>query len=88
MIDACSAMQNLRTAIFDVQLLAESALERKRDFFITRAKDYLERYCFLLMINAYLRAPRNDPVQSFSKWLQDKPEFTNMICDSIAGELA
>lgn len=75
-IDECAALQNLRTAIYENVVHGEGALDRKRDFFMHRARDYLQRYCFLLVINSYLRKRQN---KIFSQWLSDQPEIVHLL---------
>lgn len=86
-IDACDAMQNLRTAIFDLIVNAENALDTKRAFFEHRAKDYLQRYCFLIIINSFIREvtlqtdskAHTKVSQKFSLWFAEKLELQNVV---------
>ena len=55
-IDECAALQNLRTAIADCRVCAEKKAEgRSTEFWEKRGRNYLERYWWLILFNAYLR---------------------------------
>lgn len=41
-----------------------------------RARDYLQRYCFLLVINSYLRKRQN---KIFSQWLNEQSEIVHLL---------
>ena len=79
-IDICSAMQNLRTAIFDVQNVALTTLPRKRPSFERLGKCYLQRYFYVIVLNAYLRQEASKSFEiSFKKWLNTRSEITNLL---------
>jgi len=74
-------MQNLREVVYDTQVLAMTCLPRKRDFFIRRGSNYLIRYFFLILINAYLQEElcHNYKRVSFTNWLEQRSELLNLL---------
>lgn len=79
MIDRSSAMQNLREVVYDMQALADKALERKRSYFVKKGQNFLVRYFYLICINAYLRQHVADDFSvPFSQWLR-----VCSLCSSI-----
>ena len=82
-IDHCSAMQNLRSVILDVQLSALTCLPKKRPFFVRRGTNYLLRYAVLIIINAYLTEVGDSEGgyggKAFVVWLNERPEIMSLL---------
>jgi len=80
-IDHCGTFQNLRSVVYDTQVLALSCLPRKKPFFVHRGRNYLIRYFFLILINAYMRSEVAHDFKriSFQAWLDDRPETMNIL---------
>eukprot|EP01136_Pigoraptor_vietnamica_P000681 Opistho-1_new@26297 len=82
-IDLCSHMQNLRTAIQECKEAAEKDNKvegRGPAFWYHRGNAYLQRYWFLIVFNAYLHyvAPTNyEP--SFSRWMRERWGLKRMM---------
>ncbi|KAI8809960.1 inositol hexakisphosphate-domain-containing protein [Cladochytrium replicatum] len=82
-IDSCDMLVNLRVAIEECHLAAESAEDTKRA--IRRGKMYLKRYFLLIAFQAYLDAHPIDNVadfgslQTFSNWMNTHEEFSSML---------
>jgi hypothetical protein len=87
-IDLSAGMQNLRQAVYDVQVMALTALPRRRPGFIARGKLYLQRYFYLIVLNSYLRQAAPKLEQPFEQWLGERPEITNLLAfDHVDGLL-
>ena len=84
MLDAASAMQNLREAVagYRARLAAEPD-DDKRSALLDVALEYLERYCVLITFAAYLASPRADPEGSdhepFGVWTKARPELRSVL---------
>ena len=83
-IDVCGAMQNLRSAIVDVQVSAMTCLPKKTAFFVRRGTNYLIRYFFLITINAYLQEVGGEGEggyerKAFVTWLNERPEMFSLL---------
>jgi hypothetical protein len=81
-IDTCNAMQNLRTAIYELKQRSETAVKQQaRRVSHERAVNYLIRYGYLIVLNAYLRAnsSKSSSKQSFSEWLDERPEIVRQF---------
>lgn len=82
-IDACSAMQNLREAIngYRTRLMREGH-EGKRNSLLEVCLEYLERYFMLIAFTAYLSggsfAPGEARHHSFGQWLDERPELQSV----------
>ncbi len=80
LIDRCAAMQNLREVVLQTQLLAESALPRKKPYFVKKGQNFLIRYFYLICINAYIRSNHQDKFKTpFVEWLRDRKEILNIL---------
>ena len=83
-LDAASAMQNLREAVagYRARLAAEPD-DDKRSALLDVALEYLERYCVLITFAAYLASPRADPEGSdhepFGVWTKARPELRSVL---------
>jgi len=82
-IDICGAFQNLREVIYEQYVLAVNALERKKAAFALKGKNFLIRYFYLIIINAYFRleGPNRFRV-SFVDFLRSRLEVPRIL-DSI-----
>ena len=82
-IDHCSAMQNLRSVIVDLQVSAMTCLPKKRPFFVRRGTNYLLRYAVLIIINAYLtevgESEGGYEGKAFVSWLNERPEIMSLL---------
>ncbi|XP_060084968.1 paladin-like [Ylistrum balloti] len=91
-IDACSELYNLRSEILHSKHTLEGiktdyVLDNKsaKETLYRQCCDYLERYVFLIVFNAYLT--EQYPVwftSDFTQWMQQQPELTRLmgtICD-------
>jgi hypothetical protein len=78
---SCGTFQNLREAIYETQLLALTCLPRKKPFFVRRGTNYLIRYFFLLLINAYMISEVTCDFTriTFAEWLESRPELQNIL---------
>lgn len=83
-LDACSAMQNLRDAInsYRTRLLAETK-EHKRSVMLAVCLQYLERYYMLIVFCTYLQSPKFCPSASghtsFPVWRSQRPELVSIL---------
>eukprot|EP00879_Flechtneria_rotunda_P018628 GHRR01019549.1.p1 GENE.GHRR01019549.1~~GHRR01019549.1.p1 ORF type:complete len:942 (+),score=356.76 GHRR01019549.1:158-2983(+) len=83
-IDACSAMQNLREAIttYRGRLMAESK-ESRRATLMGVCLEYLERYYMLIAFTSYLTWSRFDPASphhvTFQDWMDSRPELRSIL---------
>ncbi|CAG9460890.1 unnamed protein product [Pedinophyceae sp. YPF-701] len=94
-IDANSAMQNLREAIagYRTRVLKSFQFEDERSRVLSVCQEYLERYCVLLTFSSYLLSrdfcPLNMtpaalrtarvPVVSFESWTGARPELSSIL---------
>ncbi|GMH33294.1 hypothetical protein BSKO_01128 [Bryopsis sp. KO-2023] len=83
-IDACSAMQNLREAIVTYRdRMSAEHNERKRNSLLRICLEYLERYCVLIAFTSYLAHPRFDPSSpnfiGFLDYMKMRPEFKSVL---------
>merc|ERR1712003_337889 len=86
-IDALSHMQNLRTAIYSMQMRGEKAVsDRSKELIHERTQNYLQRYCLLIsfasyLINDYEEKSEDEEVErvNFEQWLQKRGAVTNCI---------
>eukprot|EP00210_Caulerpa_lentillifera_P000523 g506.t1 len=76
-IDCCDLMVNLRTAIgyYRTGMVHQLPEILSRHSTFRRAVGYLHRYCFLIIVAAYLTQSL-DPALPFSHWVQSKKELT------------
>jgi protein-tyrosine phosphatase len=81
-LDFCSHMQNLRTAIYNLKLGIPPGGGSK-DMKFHRAVNYLIRYFYLIAFNAYLVEMRRDGTTSttFVAWMSERSEITNILND-------
>lgn len=79
-IDLCSPVQNLRTAIFPyLEMYRDPPKESKRAFAAERFTNYLERYFFLILFAEYVnREAANVFNTTFTQWMQSHPEFMSV----------
>lgn len=79
-IDLCSPVQNLRTAIYPyLEMYRNPPKESKRDFAAERFTNYLERYFFLILFAEYVnREAANVFNTTFTQWMQSHPEFMSV----------
>eukprot|EP00884_Botryococcus_braunii_P001844 jgi/Botrbrau1/11660/Bobra.168_2s0015.2 len=83
-VDASSAMQNLREAIssYRGRLMAENLEEKKNDL-LHVCLEYLERYYVLIVFTAFLFGPSFDPQSphspSFKEWRDERPELQSVL---------
>eukprot|EP00741_Cyanophora_paradoxa_P018668 tig00021073_g18018.t1 len=80
-IDACSRMQNIRDVIWKARSDAEHKhTAAERDFWMKRARDFLERYLYLICFQAYLReeAPLGWRC-SFVSWMDSRENLRDII---------
>eukprot|EP00475_Leptophrys_vorax_P003053 TRINITY_DN11766_c0_g1_i1.p1 TRINITY_DN11766_c0_g1~~TRINITY_DN11766_c0_g1_i1.p1 ORF type:complete len:864 (+),score=197.56 TRINITY_DN11766_c0_g1_i1:351-2594(+) len=83
-IDHCSEMQNLRTAIFNLKTRAESVTNAKvKAETHHRGIAYLVRYFYLICFNQYLEDAKRDLFKgnTFAQWLKDRPEIEALLED-------
>jgi len=82
---SCGTFQNLREVVWETQVLVLAALPRKKPFFIRRGTNYLIRYFFLLLINAYLCSEVKYDFKrvTFEQWLAQRPEIGNILADKL-----
>ena len=82
-IDALSHMQNLRMAIFQMQLRANKAVSDKSKSLIQeRAQNYLQRYSLLIAFSSYLLNDYENESEdrvTFGNWLGKRGAVTNCI---------
>lgn len=80
-IDHCSEMQNLRTAIFNLKTRAEAVGNAKvKQDARHRGISYLIRYFYLICFNAYLtEAVVNKFSDTFANWLKNRPEIESLL---------
>ncbi|KAG1680951.1 hypothetical protein FOA52_009910 [Chlamydomonas sp. UWO 241] len=83
-IDACSAMQNLREGInsYRARFLKEIR-ERQRNTLLGVCLEYLERYYMLIAFSGYLESPQFDPGAalhtSFPDWMDTRTELRSIL---------
>eukprot|EP00775_Hariotina_reticulata_P011247 gene11247-11396_t len=83
-VDACSAMQNLREAIatYRGRFVAENK-ESRRATIMGVCLEYLERYYMLIAFACYLTWPKFDPASSahvtFKEWIDGRPELRSVL---------
>jgi hypothetical protein len=83
-VDAASAMQNLREAIagYRSRILSESK-EHKRAAITAVCLQYLERYYILIAFAGYLVSPKFAPGSplhaSFPEWMKARPELRSIL---------
>ena len=81
-IDRCAVLQNLRSAIKDLKVMAEQETDpEKKHVFDERGKNYLERYFYLLAYTAYVRDQLPEITQTFSEWMTSKSYIEAMLKD-------
>jgi protein-tyrosine phosphatase len=82
-IDHCSEMQNLRTAIFNLKTRAETVTNVKAQHEAHhRGVAYLVRYFYLICFNQYLQDAFDGRFQlTFAEWLKDRPEIGALLED-------
>lgn len=82
-IDACAILQNLRSAIYDYKVKAETESNPKhlRESAYQTAKNYLVRYFYLIVFNEFLIEQQNATKkwQTFEEWLKERSEITNLL---------
>jgi hypothetical protein len=81
-IDVCSQMQNLRTAILEMRQRAEAAVTQElRVHNQERAVNYLARYFYLIAFDAFLWQSREKKSydRTFKSWIEKRPEITNLL---------
>lgn len=84
-IDTCGHIQDIRGAIYDFKLRSESheAGSKKLEGTLEAGLNYLIRYFFLVTFADYLLeyqdAQLKESFPSFSSWLADRREITNII---------
>ena len=81
---ACPPCRTSAPCILDVQLSAMTCLPKKSPFFVTRGTNYLIRYFFLILINAYLKDVGEDGEggyerKAFVLWLNERPEMLSLL---------
>lgn len=61
-------------------MLCLTCLPRKKPFFVRRGTTYLVRYFTLILISAYMmQQVQHDFAQSYTEWLAERPEFSNIL---------
>jgi protein-tyrosine phosphatase len=88
-LDDCSHMQNLRTAILGQKLQAvpdgpNNTMTQKNIFAYERGVKYLERYLYLIIFNEYLHEEMventsNPFERTFEQWLNSRAEILNIL---------
>ena len=83
-LDACSAMQNLREAIATYRnRIFQEPNEMRRQSLLQVCLEYLDRYYSLIVFSAYLDDPAfafgREAHIEFSKWVQDRPELLAIL---------
>jgi protein-tyrosine phosphatase len=83
MLDHCSEMQNLRTAIFNLKTRAEAIGQPKsQEEALHRGISYLIRYFYLICFNSYLSDAIDSNFDfSFVSWLKNRPEIEKLLED-------
>ena len=81
-IDECSCMQNLRTAIYDLKKQLNDTNERQRHHAHRYGISYLQRYFYLICFNAYLHdnySPTTSTLAvTFQEWLNGRSEIQSL----------
>ncbi|WIA11258.1 hypothetical protein OEZ85_011384 [Tetradesmus obliquus] len=83
-IDGCAQMLNLRVAIMRFRRPKHQYHNHKsevaaRHFAYRRGSAYLERYCLLVALGAYLQAEGLGSATSFEAWLEARPELKQAL---------
>ena len=79
-IDHADHMQNLRLAIYDLKERARASLPSRRAVSERRCVNYLVRYFFLIVFDAYLRDEASKGfATSFADWYKEHPAIQNII---------
>ncbi|GAB4814185.1 hypothetical protein N2152v2_001231 [Parachlorella kessleri] len=84
-VDACSAMQNLREAIASYRnRIYYDTNDARRQSLLQVCLEYLERYYFLIAFTAYLAGPSFDPGTpaahaTFAEWWRHRPELRSIL---------
>eukprot|EP00803_Ostreobium_quekettii_P003854 evm.model.scf_787.5 EVM.evm.TU.scf_787.5 scf_787:45503-61553(+) len=78
-INACSAMQNLREAILVYRnRMTEENNERRRNDLLGVCLEYLERYCVLIIFTSYLANPHFLTTR-FTQFMAERPELKSVL---------
>eukprot|EP00743_Colponemidia_sp_Colp-15_P007263 GILK01007843.1.p1 GENE.GILK01007843.1~~GILK01007843.1.p1 ORF type:complete len:432 (-),score=86.92 GILK01007843.1:203-1498(-) len=81
-IDESSALQNLRTTIYDCKKNAEKCVDdvAKATFWLKRGLNFLERYWYLIVFGAYVvcESPSGFNI-SFTKWMRKRWSLRRML---------
>ncbi|KAK2078696.1 hypothetical protein QBZ16_003536 [Prototheca wickerhamii] len=83
-LDACSAMQNLRTATLSYRnRVATERNDAQRGALLSVTLEYLERYYTLIVFAAYVGAPGFDPGADgragFARWTAARDELSSIL---------
>jgi hypothetical protein len=95
-VDAASAMQNLREAIASYRTrYIKEVRERQKNTLLSCAQEYLERYYMLIAFAGYLHSPQFEPDSmahvTFPDWMTARTELRSILMrllrrNSMAGE--
>lgn len=88
MIDLCgvpptgTGLQNLRECILWTQTKHNFEPKKKRPFWKQMSKNFIERYCYLIVFTTYLKAffPRGFD-KSFTHWVDERAEIREVIAN-------
>jgi len=88
-IDKCKSMINLRECILYTKEMYDKESESRRDFWKRMGVNFVERYAYLLLFHAYLRANVDDDfAKPFSKWLQTQTAALDVLGTREEGPLS
>ena len=95
-VDAASAMQNLREAIASYRTrYIKEVRERQKNTLLSCAQEYLERYYMLIAFTGYLHSSQFEPSSkghvTFPDWMSARTELRSILMrllrrNSMAGE--
>ncbi len=88
-IDRCRAMINLRECILYTREMYEKETVERRDFWRSMGRNFVERYAYLLLFHAYLKANVDTDFQRpFSKWLTTQKAALEVLGTQDEGPLS
>ncbi|XP_071952525.1 paladin-like isoform X2 [Antedon mediterranea] len=87
MINICGELINIREEMYDSKNKMTNLQQdyningvSARSYFLSRTLKYLERYCFLIIFNAYLHDQFSQMfLCSFQSWMRQRPEFVRLL---------
>lgn len=89
-VDRCSAIQHMRESIlYTHEMCSKETDQERKDYWSNMARDFLERYFFLLAFNAYLKETAAQEWNlTFAQWHKDHPEIFSLLGTKESGPLA